>query len=135
MRYMLTDELWAILEPLVQKARRYTCGHRPILSDRMFFEALLYVSRTAIPWRDLPAEFGRWDAVYNRFVRWVRSGNMQRLFELLTANPSLGNMRRILIDSTIVRAHQHAAGALRKKKKLEQHAVRRKRVLDAAVAV
>ena len=81
-----------------------------------FFEALLYLARTGIPWRDLPAEFGRWDAVYNRFRRWVPSGGLRRLFEALTADPAFGEVRRVLIDSTIVRAHQHAAGARRKKK-------------------
>jgi putative transposase len=81
----------------------------------MFFEALLYWARTSVPWRDLPGDFGAWDAVYNRFRRWVSSGSMARLFELLTDKPHLGEVRRILIDSTIVRAHAHAAGARKKK--------------------
>jgi transposase len=83
----------------------------------MFFEALLYVARTGVPWRDLPAEFGRWDAVYNRFRRWAHSGGLRRLFEALTADPVFGEVRRVLLDATIVRAHQHAAGARRKKKR------------------
>ena len=116
MRYMLTDDLWAALEPLVAQAKRHKGGQPPALPDRDFFEALLYLARTGIPWRDLPAEFGRWDAVYNRFRRWVASGALRRLFEALTADPVFGEVRRVLIDSTIVRAHQHAAGARRKKK-------------------
>jgi putative transposase len=115
MRYMLTDELWATLAPVVATAKKNRCGQKPQLDDRMFFEALLYLARTSVPWRDLPGDFGAWDAVYNRFRRWIASGSLQRLFELLTANPQLGEMRRILIDSTIVRAHGHAAGAPRKK--------------------
>ena len=115
MRYMLTDELWAALEPLVGQAKRYTSGQRPRLTDRLFFEAVLYWSRTGVPWRDLPAEFGAWDAVYNRFRRWVRSGSLKALFEALTADPAFGEVRRVLIDSTTVRAHPHAAGAPRKK--------------------
>jgi transposase len=114
-RYMLTDELWAVLGPHVAAAKRYTCGSAPVLPDRLFFEAVLYWARTGVPWRDLPAEFGRWDAVYNRLRRWVYSGSLQGLFERLTADPQLGEVRRVLIDSTIVRAHQHAAGARRKK--------------------
>jgi putative transposase len=117
MRYMLTDDLWAALKPLVDKAKWYKGGQPPTLSDRQFFEALLYLARTGIPWRDLPAEFGRWDAVYNRFRRWVRSGGLEALFEALTADPQFGDVRRVLIDSTIARAHQHAAGARRKKKR------------------
>ena len=117
MRYMLTDDRWAALEPLVRQAKRPKGGQPPELPDRTFFEALLYLARTGVPWRDLPAEFGRWDAVYNRFRRWVASGALRRLFDALTADPTFGEFRRVLIDSTIVRAHQHAAGARRKKKR------------------
>jgi transposase len=117
MRYMLTDGLWAAMGPLVEKAKRHKGGQPPVLPERDFFEALLYLARTGVPWRDLPSEFGRWDAVYNRFRRWVASGALRRLFEALTADPAFGDVRRVLIDSTIVRAHQHAAGARRKKKR------------------
>ncbi len=84
----------------------------------MFFEALLYWARTGIPWLDLPDVFGAWDAVYNRFRRWVASGSLKTLFELLTANPEFAEVRRVLIDSTIIRAHPHAAGARRRQKKI-----------------
>jgi transposase len=117
MRYMLTDGLWAAMGPLVEQAKRHKGGQPPVLPERDFFEALLYLARTGVPWRDLPSEFGRWDAVYNRFRRWVASGALRRLFEALTADPAFGDVRRVLIDSTIVRAHQHAAGARRKKKR------------------
>src|SRR4051812_8225640 len=117
MRYMLTDDLWDALRPLVRPAKRNRQGPKPKLPDRDVFEALLYLARTGVPWRDLPAEFGRWEAVYNRFRRWVASGGLRRLFELLTADPAFGDVRRVFIDSTIVRAHQHAAGARRKKKR------------------
>ena len=134
MRYMITDELWATLGPLVEKAKRYKCGQPPELPERMFFEALLYWGRTGVPWRDLPAEFGRWDAVYNRFRRWVASGSLKALFELLTAGPEFGEVRRVLIDSTVVRAHPHAAGAPRKKSAGARPARRRSRVSAAAAA-
>src|SRR3954454_23226661 len=116
MRYMLTDGLWASMEPWVRQAKRHKGGQPPTLPDRDFFEALLYLARTGVPWRDLPAEFGRWDAVDHRFRRRVRSGGLKALFEGMTADPAFGDTRRVLIDSTIVRAHQHAAGARRKKK-------------------
>lgn len=134
MRYMLTDDLWAALRPLVEAAKRYKCGRRPGLPDRMFFEALLYWTRTGIPWRDLPAEFGAWDAVYNRFRRWVRSGSLRGLFELLTADPRFGAVRRVLIDSTVVRAHPHAAGARRKKSGSGRRGRRRSRASAGAGA-
>ena len=60
MRYMITDELWAILGPCVEQAKRYKCGRAPALPERLFFEAVLYLGRTGIPWRDLPGEFGAW---------------------------------------------------------------------------
>lgn len=115
MRWMITDALWDVLGPAAEQAKRHRGGQKPRLSDRLFFEALLYITRTGVPWRDLPGDFGAWDAVYNRFRRWVASGSMARLFERLTDNPQLGEVRRILIDSTIVRAHAHAAGARKKK--------------------
>jgi putative transposase len=115
---MLTDEHWTVMGPLVEKSRRYTCGQRPVLPERMFFEALLYIGRTGIPWRDLPAEFGSWDAVYNRFRRWVRTGSLAKLFELFTDSPAFDEVKRVLIDSTMVRAHRHAAGAPQKRGRL-----------------
>src|SRR5437762_9701389 len=69
MRYMLSDDLWAVMGPLVERAKRHTSGQPPRLADRMFFEAVLYWARTGVPWRDLPSEFGAWDAVYNRLRR------------------------------------------------------------------
>jgi putative transposase len=132
MRYMFTDDLWAAMEPHVLRAKRHKGGQPPALPERMFFEALLYVARTGIPWRDLPAEFGRWDAVYNRFRRWVHSGGLRRLFEALTADPAFDDIRRVFIDSTIIRAHQHAAGARRKKKRSGRNGRPRRRRWGAA---
>jgi len=129
MRYMLTDELWAVMGPLVEQAKRYTCGQPPVLPERMFFEAVLYIARTGIPWRDLPSEFGAWDAVYNRLRRWISSGSLVKLFELLTDAPEFLEVKRVLVDSTIVRAHRHAAGASKKK------ARRRSKASGAAAAV
>ena len=114
---MFTDDLWAAMEPLVGRAKWYKGGKPPARSDRDFFEALLYLARTGIPWRDLPAEFGRWDAVYNRFRRWVASGGLRALFEAMTADPQFDGLRRVFVDSTVARAHQHAAGARRKHKR------------------
>ena len=134
MRYMLTDDLWAAMAPLVDAAKRHRGGHPPAVPDRQFFEALLYLARTGVAWRDLPAEFGSWDAAYNRFRRWVRSGALRRLFEAMTADPQFGDTRRVLIDSTIVRAHQSAAGARRKQKRSGRSGRRGTRGSAAAAA-
>ena len=124
MRRIITDEIWMVLGPMVQRCRS-PLGPAPELSDRMFFEAVFYWARTGIPWRDLPEEFGAWDAVYNRLRRWIHSGRLKSLFELMSERPECEGPRRLMIDSTIVRAHQHAAGAARKK-----GAARRKRSVD-----
>ena len=134
MRYMLTDDLWAAMAPLVDAAKRHRGGQPSVLPDRQFFEALLYLARTGVAWRDLPAEFGSWDAVYHRFRRWVSSGGLRRLFEAMTADPRFGDTRRVLIDSTVVRAHQHAAGAPRKKKRSGRAGRRPRRRWAAAAA-
>ena len=134
MRYMFTDDLWAAFRPLVHRAKTNHQGPKPKLPDRDFFEALLYLCRTGVPWRDLPAEFGAWDAVYNRFRRWVASGALRRLFELLTAEPRFDGVRRAFVDSTIVRAHKHAAGARRKKSASGRSGRRRPRRSAAAAA-
>jgi transposase len=114
MRHIITDEIWEVLGPMVERCGS-PLGPEPGLPDRMFFEAVLYRARTGIPWRDLPGEFGAWDAVYNRLRRWIHSGRLKRLFERMAERPECEGPRRLMIDSTIVRAHQHAAGAARKK--------------------
>lgn len=134
MRYHFTDDTWAAFEPLARRATGVRRGARPKLSERMFFEALFYVARTGIPWRDLPAEFGCWLSVYQRFRRWLAGGRLDRLFDLLTADPTFGPTRRVFVDSTVVRAHQHAAGGRRKKSGSAASGRRRPRRSAAAAA-
>jgi transposase len=111
-RLLLTDETWAEIAPILATLKS-RAGSPPVLSDRMFLEAVLYLARTGTPWRDLPADFGHWDAVYNRFRRWERRGIWRRLWERLQGGDCPLTCY-LFIDATIVRAHQHAAGALKK---------------------
>ena len=111
-RLLLTDEAWEQIVTLLARIK-HPAGKPPALSDRMFIEAVLYVARTGIPWRDMPAEFGHWDAVYNRFRRWERRGVWRQLWQQLQ-HDEFRMAKDLFIDSTIVRAHQHAAGALKK---------------------
>ena len=134
MRYMLTDERWAALGPLVDAAKRRKGGQPPRLPDRLLFEALLYVGRTGVPLRDLPAESGAWDAVYNRPRRWAHPGALGRLLEALTAAPAMGEVRRVLVDATTVRARRHAAGAGRRRRRSGPGGARRRRRSAAAGA-
>jgi transposase len=114
MRLLITDEIWAVMGPMVERCKS-RLGPAPGLPDRMFFEAVLYWARTGVPWRDLPSDFGDWSAVYNRLRRWIHSGRLETLFREMAAQPACEGTARVMIDSTIVRAHQHSAGALKKK--------------------
>ena len=114
LRLLISDALWLRIEPVLQEFK-HAAGSPPRLSDRMFIEAeaVLYQARTGTPWRDLPGELGNWNAVYHRFRRWEKRGLWRRLwqrFQTLDDEP----LRELFIDSTIVRAHQHAAGASKK---------------------
>ena len=114
MRYAITDEIWAVMGPMVDRCKSHL-GPEPLIPDRMFFEAVLFWARTGVPWRDLPDDFGDWSAVYNRLGRWIRSGRLAKLFKEMIARPASEGTARVMIDSTIVRAHQHSAGASKKK--------------------
>jgi transposase len=76
--------------------------------NRMFVEGVLWIVRTGSPWRDLPEVFGEWNSVFQRFSRWSAKEVWQRIFEALSDDP---DFEYLIIDSTIVRAHQHASGA------------------------
>jgi putative transposase len=76
--------------------------------NRLFIDAVLWIARAGAPWRDLPPQFGNWNSVFQRFRRWGKRGVWERIFNALLENP---DFEYLIIDSTIVRAHQHAAGA------------------------
>lgn len=103
MRFDLSDEEWTVLQPLMPKAR---ASARP--EDRKIMNAIFYVLRTGIPWRDLPERYGPCTSAYNRFNRWSRRGIWKRMFDAL-ASQSRDSLH--LIDSTIVKAHRAASGA------------------------
>lgn len=109
-RKIITDRIWEKLEVALATAKHSVAGAPPKLSDRDFLEALLYLNRTGTPWRDLPSELGAWDVVYMRFRRWTERGVWQRLWQDLQTE-RFADARDLLLDSTTVRAHPHAAGA------------------------
>jgi transposase len=112
-RKIINEAVWKELESAVQAAKHSQAGAPGELSDREFLEAVLYLCRTGSPWRDLPAELGYWHAVYMRFRRWEARGVWRRLWKNLQTE-RFAQARGLLIDSTTVRAHQHAAGAPKK---------------------
>lgn len=76
--------------------------------NRLFVDAVLWIARTGAPWRDLPPELGNWNSTWRRFDRWSENGVWERLFAALADDP---DFEYVIIDATIVRAHQHSAGA------------------------
>jgi transposase len=106
-RFDLTDAEWAIIAPLLPGAAGKKNG-RPRLDDRKVLNGIFFILRTGSPWRDLPERYGPYTTVYNRFNRWAKKGVWLSIFEALSARAPQSLQ---LIDSSIVRAHQHAAGA------------------------
>jgi transposase len=75
--------------------------------NRLFVDAVWWIAKTGAPWRDLPERFGKWSSVWKRFDRWARKGIWDRIFRELR-DPDL---EWLILDSSVIRAHQHAAGA------------------------
>jgi transposase len=109
----LTDEQWAVLEPLLPE----TSGRgRPVMwSRRRLIDGIRWRVRAGAPWRDMPARFGPWQTVYGLFRRWQRAGVWARLITRLQTMADAAGLIdwQVNVDSTICRAHQHAAGARR----------------------
>jgi transposase len=103
MRFDLSDEEWTLLEPLMPQSRKSAR-----IDDRKIMNAIFYVLRTGMPWRDLPERYGPYTTAYNRFNRWSGRGVWKRIFDTL-ASKSRDSL--YLIDSTIVKAHRAASGA------------------------
>jgi len=113
-RHDLTDSEWAVLEPLLPKGEKP--GRPPKWTRRQLIDGIRWRIRTGSPWRDVPAGYGPWQTVYGRHRRWQRDGTWARV---LTALQALADAAGLIcwdvsVDSTIARAHQHAAGAAKK---------------------
>lgn len=102
-RFDLSDREWSLIKPLLPNKLRGV-GR---VDDRRVLNGIFYVLRTGSPWRDLPERYGPYMTVYNRFNRWAKAGVWVQIFEVLAARSP---QSMALIDSSIVRAHQHAAG-------------------------
>jgi transposase len=109
----LTDEQWERLKPRLPDQKPRT--GRPNLDHRTIVNGILWILRTGAPWRDLPERYGPWQSVATRFYRWRQAGVWERLVSKLQAKADAeGQLDWEIhyVDGTIVRAHQHAAGAL-----------------------
>jgi transposase len=103
----MSDAEWALFESFV--IERGPKRGRPPADHRRVLDGIFWIARTGAPWRDLPNELGKWGSVYQQFLRWTRAGLWDVLLEAL-AEGDLAPDTVQMIDSTIVRAHHHAAG-------------------------
>jgi len=118
-RLVLSDAAWERMAPLIigRPDQKGSTGR----DNRMFVEGVLWIVRTGSPWRDLPEVFGDWNSVFRRFSRWSIKGVWWRIFEAMSDDP---DFEYLIVDSTIVRAHQHAAGAKKGGLKIRRSAAR-----------
>ena len=109
----LTNEEWAVLAPLLPaqpvQGRRWR-DHRQVIN------AILWKLRTGAPWRDLPERYGPWKTAHERLRLWTKTGLWQKILdEVIVKDDSVGEIEWVIsVDSSVVRAHQHAAGARKK---------------------
>lgn len=105
-QYALRDAQWERIKDLLPGQPGHVGANSP--DTRRFVDAVLFRYRAGIPWGDLPPRFGDYRNIHQRHTRWSQSGVWQRVFELLARD---ADNEYAMIDSTIVKAHQHSAGA------------------------
>ena len=116
-RYALREDQWERIKDMLP-GREGSVGVTA-KDNRLFVEAVLYRYRAGIPGRDLPERFGPFRKVHTRFGGWAKSGVWDKVFKHLAQD---ADNEYAMIDSTIVRAHQHSAGALKKGAKTRRSA-------------
>lgn len=109
----LTDAQWARLESLLPRGKK--AGRPPKWTKRQLIDGIRWRTRVGCPWRDVPPQYGSWSACYGLFRRWQRAGTWLVIWKLLQAFAEAAGVIvwQVSVDSTIMRAHQHAAGARR----------------------
>ena len=108
-RFELTDEQYTRIEPMLPG--KDTDPGRTAADNKHFVCAVLWVLRTGAPWRDLPERFGPWNTAFQRYNRWSKKGVWTAVFEAVQEP----DWEWLMIDASVIRAHQHAAGAPKKK--------------------
>ncbi len=107
-RNLMTDEEWRFFEHFIAAVRAPN-GRKPV-NHRLVLDGIFWIARTGAPWRDLPEEFGKWGSVYRQFRRWTQAGLWETILLFLN-DSNLVPARVQMIDSTVIRAHQQAAGS------------------------
>ena len=103
-RYELTDAQWQRIAALLPG--KASDPGRTAADNRLFVNGVLWVLRSGAHWHDLPARYGKWKSVHTRFARWAKNGTWERVFEVLTKD---SKNEYLMLDTTLVRAHQQAA--------------------------
>lgn len=103
-RYELSEAQWLRIAPLLP-GKAGDPG-RSGADNRLFVNGVLWVLRSGAHWPDLPERYGKWKSVHKRFTRWAKAGAWERVFESLTEDR---DNRYLMLDSTLIRAHQQAA--------------------------
>ena len=106
-RYELTDAEWAIIDPLLPRKSRGVAR----VEDRRVLNGIFWRLRSGSPWADVPERYGPYTTCYNRFVRWRKAGSGDKLLDAVSKDYD-GKIQ--MIDSTVVRVHQHAANGEKK---------------------
>ena len=106
-RYELTDQEWNRIKDLLPPEKSGKRG-RPSKDNRMILNAMVWIARSGAPWRDLPECYGPWETVYSRFRKQINDGILDNIFRVLSLDAELDEL---FMDSSIVQAHQHSAGA------------------------
>jgi len=109
-RYELTDDEWDRIENLLPGKAGDPGGQGE--DNRLFVNAVIWMARTGAPWRDLPERFGLPNSVFQRFNRWSKADVWHQVMQALQSP----DLEAVLLDSTIIRAHQHAAGSQKKRR-------------------
>lgn len=106
-RYELTDQEWEQIASLLPPEKTNKPG-RPPKDNRLMVNAMVWITRSGVPWRDLPERYGPWKTVYSRFRKWIGDGILDNIFRVLCLEAELGGL---FLDASTVQAHQHSAGA------------------------
>lgn len=106
-RYEISDDDWKRVKELLPSEELPRQGRRP-KPNRQMLNGILWIAKSGAAWRDLPERYGPWQTVYGKFVKWSKEGVFEKIFQVLNTD---ADMQDIILDSSIVKAHQHSTGA------------------------
>ena len=116
-RHELSEEQWNRIKDFLPPERKVGTG-RPAKDNRIMLHGMIYWLNTGVPWRDLPERFGPWKSVYTRYRRWTQQGVWQKVLTALIRN-DIVDETTLMLDSTSIKVHQHAAGVKKGRKQGE----------------